>query len=104
MNAGASAAPSRGFRYPLSLLAIFAAWWAGMAIKPWDRHDWVLENVLAVLFVANAYLNLYSRLRVDITSEKKEIEVKEKEIETRDKQIEKMECELAEAGARGNGR
>src|SRR5205085_2517603 len=51
-NAGASAAPSRGFRYPLSLLAIFAAWWAGMAIKPWDRHDWVLENVLAVLFVA----------------------------------------------------
>ena len=52
MNAGASAAPSRGFRYPLSLLAIFAAWWAGMAIKPWDRHDWVLENVLAVLFVA----------------------------------------------------
>src|SRR5829696_4900869 len=29
----------------------------------------------ALVFVANAYLNLYGRLRVDITSEKKDIEV-----------------------------
>jgi len=35
----------------------------------------------ALVFVANAYLNLYSRLRVEITSEKKQIEAKEKEIE-----------------------
>jgi hypothetical protein len=31
--------------------------------------------------VANGYLNLYSRLRVEISSEKKEIERKQKEIE-----------------------
>ena len=41
----------------------------------------------ALVFVANAYLNLYSRLRIDISSEKKEIEAKEKEIE-------KMESEI----------
>jgi hypothetical protein len=49
----------------------------------------------AVVFVANIYLNLYSRLRVDITSEKKQIEVKEK-------QIEKIETEIQEV--KGNGR
>ena len=42
---------SNSFRYPLSLLGVFAAWWAALALKPWDRHDWVLENVLTVLFI-----------------------------------------------------
>ncbi|MDQ3439667.1 MAG: hypothetical protein M3478_04895 [Planctomycetota bacterium] len=58
----------------------------------------------ALVFVANLYLNLYGRLRVDITSEKKEIEVKEKqvevaekEIETRDKEIQKLEVEINNA-------
>jgi hypothetical protein len=45
----------------------------------------------ALVFVANAYLNLYSRLRVDITSEKKQIEAKEKEIE-------KIETEIQSRG------
>ena len=60
--------------------------------------DWrgYLIAFFALVFVANGYLNLYSRLRVDITSEKKAIEVKEKEIET-------LETELAEKAA-GNGR
>src|SRR6476660_4813808 len=40
----------------------------------------------ALVFVANGYLNLYSRLRVDITSEKKEIEVKEKQIEAHERE------------------
>jgi hypothetical protein len=45
-------------------------------------NDWrgYLISFFALVFVANAYLNLYSRLRVDITSEKKDIERKEKEI------------------------
>ena len=58
----------------------------------------------ALVFVANAYLNLYGRLRVDITSEKKEIEVKEKQveahekqIEVKDKEIEKLEVEINNA-------
>src|SRR3954454_18181619 len=45
-----------------------------------DWRGYVIA-LFALVFVANAYLNLYSRLRVDITSEKKDIERKEKEIE-----------------------
>jgi hypothetical protein len=50
--------------------------------------DWrgYIIAFFALVFVANAYLNLYSRLRVDITSEKKDIERKEKEIEQMDAQ------------------
>jgi hypothetical protein len=55
----------------------------------------------ALVFVANAYMNFYARLRVDITSEKKAIEVKqkqveavEKSIEVKDREIQKLEQEL----------
>src|SRR5690242_17011810 len=39
--------------------------------------DWrgYLVAFFSLVFVANAYMNFYSRLRIDITSEKKEIEV-----------------------------
>ena len=57
----------------------------------------------SLVFMANAYLNLYSRLRVDITSEKKTIEVKEKEIEAKDKEIQKLEVEMSGGAPRGNG-
>jgi hypothetical protein len=55
--------------------------------------DWrgYLIAFFALVFVANAYLNLYSRLRVDITSEKKAIEVKEAETEVKKKEAEKHE-------------
>jgi hypothetical protein len=49
---------------------------------------------LALVMVGNVYMNLYSRLRVEITVEKKEIEAKVK-------QIEQIESELQ---AKGNGR
>ena len=68
-----------------------------------------LGVIFALVFLANAYLNLYSRLRVDITSEKKEIEVKErqaeavqKEIEARDRQFRKMDQDDATRAANGN--
>lgn len=41
----------------------------------------------ALVFVANAYLNLYARLRVDIASEKKSIEAKERHITKLDAEI-----------------
>ena len=69
--------------------------------------DWrgYLVAFFSLVFVANAYLNLYARLRVDITSEKKAIEVKEKEIEAKDKEIQKLEVEMSGgAPPRGNGR
>lgn len=68
--------------------------------------DWkgYLVAFFSLVFVANAYLNLYARLRVDITSEKKAIEVKEKEIEVHEKRIQKLDVELNEEAPTGNGR
>jgi len=48
----------------------------------------------ALVFVANAYMNLYARLRVDITSEKKNIEIKEKQVEATAKDIEAKGIEI----------
>ncbi len=62
---------------------LYPEWWRGYPVA-----------FFALVFVANAYLNLYARLRVDITSEKKAIEVKEKEIEAKDKEIQKLEAEM----------
>ena len=45
----------------------------------------------SLVSVANAYMNLYARLRVEITSEKKEIERKEKEIEQKEEQTRAIE-------------
>ena len=68
--------------------------------------DWkgYLVAFFSLVFVANSYLNLYARLRVDITSEKKAIEIKEKEIEARDMEIQKLEVEMSGGAPRGNGR
>ena len=38
--------------YLWTLGIIYAAWWVLMAIKPLDRSDWVLENVLVILAAA----------------------------------------------------
>lgn len=51
----------------------------------------------SLVFVANFYLNLYSRIRLELTSEKKSIEEKEKKIE-------KIETELQTSPDGGNGR
>jgi len=58
--------------------------------------DWrgYLVAFFSLVFVANAYLNLYNRLRLEIASEKKTIEVKEKSIEASES------LEDAEAGRR----
>jgi hypothetical protein len=62
--------------------------------------DWrgYLIALFALVFVANAYLNLYSRLRVDITSEKKQIEAKEKEIERIETEIQSTPARMRDAG------
>lgn len=46
-------------------------------------NDWrgYLIAFFALVFVANIYLNLYNRLKVDITAQKIETKVKQKEIE-----------------------
>jgi hypothetical protein len=66
--------------------------------------DWrgYLIAFFALVFVANAYLNLYSRLRVDITSEKKAIEVKEAEAKVKEKQAEAHDREIRKLDAEIN--
>ena len=63
--------------------------------------DWrgYIIAFFALVFVANLYMNIYSRLRVDITSEKKDIERKEKEIEHKEKEIEHLEQKISNDSA-----
>lgn len=49
-------------RYPLTLLAVFGAWWAALAIAPHYRQDWLLENVLVFAAVPTLVLT-YRDLR-----------------------------------------
>jgi putative membrane protein len=42
---------TRADRYPLVLLGLFTAVWAVLAIAPWYRQDWLLENLLVFAVV-----------------------------------------------------
>jgi putative membrane protein len=39
-------------RFALTLLLLLILLWVPLAIAPWDRHDWILENVLLVAALA----------------------------------------------------
>jgi putative membrane protein len=49
-------------RYPAGLLAAFVAIFAALAIAPWYRQDWLLENLLVFVAVPLLVAN-YRRLR-----------------------------------------
>jgi putative membrane protein len=53
-------------RYPLTLLVVFTAIWIILAIAPWYRQDWLLENVIVFvavpLFVATCRKLRFSNL------------------------------------------
>ena len=56
-------------RYLLILAAIFSLEWVALAIDPFDRHDWLLENGLVFIVVA-IFLLTYKRFtlsRISIT-------------------------------------
>jgi hypothetical protein len=69
--------------------------------------DWrgVLVAWFSIVFVANCYLALYSRVRVDITSEKASAEVKQKESRLKDAELAGATAHAAAgaAGAPGRG-
>jgi len=44
--------PSARRRYLLTLSVLFALWWAALALQPFDRSDWLLENALTIAAVA----------------------------------------------------
>src|SRR2546421_5787121 len=71
-------------------VTIFFLWLTRFRLLIDDWRGYVLA-FFALVFIANAYMNLYARLRVDITSEKKTIEHKEKAIEAVEKEIEHRE-------------
>jgi len=68
-----------------------------------DWRGYVLA-FFALVFVANAYMNLYARLKVDITSEKKTIEHKEKAIAAVEKEIEHKEQQIRHVEEAGTHR
>ena len=49
-------------RYPLALLVAFIVIFAALAVAPWYRQDWLLENVLVLVAVPTLVLT-YRRLR-----------------------------------------
>src|SRR3954471_10990391 len=69
-------------------VTIFFLWFTRFRLLIADWRGYVLA-FFALVFVANAYLNLYSRLRVDITSGKKDIERKEKEVAKLDQELDR---------------
>lgn len=48
--------------YPLLLLMLFISWWTVLAIAPWYRQDWLLENLLVFIVVPLLIWN-YRHLR-----------------------------------------
>ena len=42
----------RNGRFALILLVLLMVLWAPLAIDPWNRADWLLENVLLLLGIA----------------------------------------------------
>jgi putative membrane protein len=52
MNINNSTSTNSHHQYLLILTVIFALEWLVLAIQPYDRHDWLLENFLVFIFVA----------------------------------------------------
>jgi putative membrane protein len=50
------------YHYPLGLLVAFTAIWVALAIAPWYREDWLLENVIVFVAVP-LFVATFGRLR-----------------------------------------
>ena len=51
--------------------------------------------VFGLVWMANLYMSLYGRLRVEIRSERAEADIRQREIELKEKEIARLEAELA---------
>ena len=81
-------------------VTILFIWLTGYRMLLDDWRGYLLA-FFAVVWIANAYMSLFARLRVDIRSERAVAEVRAKEAEVKAKQIERMTAESA--GSDGNG-
>jgi hypothetical protein len=68
--------------------------------------DWkgYVVAFFSLVFVANLYMNAYSHMRVEITSEKKDIEAKDREIQKLDAELEGVRQNGTGDTAAGDGR
>ncbi len=67
-----------------------------------DWRGYVL-SFFALVWVANLYMSLYARLRVDISSERAEMEQKKQVAEVHQRQVEKLDREIGAQDNGGNG-
>ncbi len=92
---------SRKFFYLFTCEYCFSHWVTLVALLITGYHllfdDWrgYLIAFFSLVFVSNAYLNLYSRLRIELTSSKVDIKAKEQ-------QIERLDATPPEAGVSEN--
>ncbi|HEV7301486.1 MAG TPA: hypothetical protein VGN72_19135 [Tepidisphaeraceae bacterium] len=79
-------------------VTILFIWLTGYRMLLDDWRGYVLA-FFGVVWIANAYMSLFARLRVDIRSERAVAEVRAKEAEVKAKQIERMSAEPADRAA-----
>lgn len=52
---------NRSHAVPLGLLGVFALIWLALAIEPWYRQDWLLENVIVFIAIPGLILGYFRR-------------------------------------------
>jgi hypothetical protein len=68
-------------------VTLFFLWLTGFKLLLDDWRGYLLA-FFAVVWVANVYMNVHGRLRVDIRSEKAAADVKEREVKVKEKEAE----------------
>ncbi len=67
--------------------------------------DWrgYVVAFFALVWVSNAYMSLFARLRVDIRSERAIADVRAKEVEVKEHEIERIRTDIEDIGRTGDG-
>ncbi len=73
----------------------FFVWFTGYRLLLDDWRGCIIA-FFGLVGIANAYMSLFSRLRVDIRSERAEADVKAKEVAVKEKEIERMDKQVGD--------
>jgi hypothetical protein len=82
-------------------VTVFFVWLTHYKLLLDDWRGYVM-SLFALVFVANAYMNFYARLRVEINVGRSELKAKEKEIEKAEGPTENPSRRSRESSGRGN--
>jgi hypothetical protein len=97
----------RKFFYLFTCEYCFSHWVTALALLVtryklmYDDWKGYVVAFFSLVFVANLYMNVYSRMRVEITSEKKDIEAKDRAIQKLDAELEETRTNGANGPTRG---